>query len=163
MTLLFHSPAQTNSPQPGIDFSYYEILGPDICSLICVIFSTEFALSSKNLPFYEVKKICWKRLCAWREFYSTSCVLSKYPKEPFGTEKLSIFNFRYVKEVWASGLLGVKEGLGLLKLANVVLSLINLSSCYLNIIKSGYLLIHKQWSSVSAWIDLAWHAWADFC
>ena len=22
-------------PQPGIDFSYYEISGPDICSLIC--------------------------------------------------------------------------------------------------------------------------------
>ena len=25
-----------HSPQPRIDFSYYEISGPDICSLICV-------------------------------------------------------------------------------------------------------------------------------
>jgi hypothetical protein len=24
-----------HSPQPRIDFSYYEISGPDICSLIC--------------------------------------------------------------------------------------------------------------------------------
>ena len=31
-----HSPQPTaHSPQPRIDFSYYEILGPDICSLIC--------------------------------------------------------------------------------------------------------------------------------
>ena len=27
------------------------------------------------------------------------CVLSTYPKRPFRTEKPSIFNFRYVKEV----------------------------------------------------------------
>ena len=26
-----------NSPQPRIDFSYYEISGPDICSLICAL------------------------------------------------------------------------------------------------------------------------------
>ena len=26
-----------HSPQPRIDFSYYEISGPDICSLICVL------------------------------------------------------------------------------------------------------------------------------
>ena len=32
-----------------------------------------------------------------------------YPKKPFRTEKPSIINFRYVKEVWASGLLGVKN------------------------------------------------------
>jgi hypothetical protein len=25
-----------HSPQPRIDFSYYEISGPDICSLFCV-------------------------------------------------------------------------------------------------------------------------------
>jgi hypothetical protein len=36
-TLLFHSPAQTtdHSPQLRIDISFYEISGPDICSLIC--------------------------------------------------------------------------------------------------------------------------------
>ena len=27
--------SSANSPQPRIDFSYYEISGPDICSLIC--------------------------------------------------------------------------------------------------------------------------------
>ena len=27
--------SQDHSPQPRIDFSYYEISGPDICSLIC--------------------------------------------------------------------------------------------------------------------------------
>ena len=32
-TLLLHSPAQANGPQPKIDFPYYEILGPEICSL----------------------------------------------------------------------------------------------------------------------------------
>ena len=26
-----------HSPQPSIEFSYYEISGPDICSLICVL------------------------------------------------------------------------------------------------------------------------------
>ena len=31
----FYFTAQTNGPQPRIDFSYYEISGPDICSLIC--------------------------------------------------------------------------------------------------------------------------------
>ena len=31
----FYSTVQPR-PQPRIDFSYYEILGPDICSLICV-------------------------------------------------------------------------------------------------------------------------------
>ena len=48
-------------------------------------------------------------LCAWREFHSFSLVLSTYPKKPFRTEKSSIFNFRYVKEVWATGLLGVNS------------------------------------------------------
>ena len=33
--------AQTYGPQPRIDFSYYEISGPDICSLIC----------EANMPF----------------------------------------------------------------------------------------------------------------
>ena len=40
-------------------------------------------------------------------------VLSGYPKNPFRTEKPSIFNFRYLKEVWVSGLIGVKEDSGL--------------------------------------------------
>ena len=33
-----------------------------------VIFITEFAIWCKNPPFYEVKKIFQKRLCAWRNF-----------------------------------------------------------------------------------------------
>ena len=33
-----------------------------------VIFITEFAIWCKNPPFYEVKKIFRKRLCAWRNF-----------------------------------------------------------------------------------------------
>ena len=34
--LLFHSPAQTTAHNPELIFHrYYEILGPDICSLIC--------------------------------------------------------------------------------------------------------------------------------
>ena len=32
----FYFTVQTR-PQPTIDFSYYEISGPDICSLICVV------------------------------------------------------------------------------------------------------------------------------
>ena len=32
--IFFHSPA--HGPHPRIDFSYYEISGPDICSLICI-------------------------------------------------------------------------------------------------------------------------------
>ena len=42
-------------------------------------------------------------------FKNIFCVLSGYPKKPVRTEKPSIFNIRYVKEVWASGLLGVKS------------------------------------------------------
>ena len=73
-----------------------------------VIFSTEFVLLDLNPHFYEVNQEVWKRPCAWRNFKNIFCVLSGYPKKPFRTQKLSIFNFRYVKEVWASGLLGVK-------------------------------------------------------
>ena len=73
-----------------------------------VIFSTEFVLLDLNPHFYEVNQEVWKRPCAWRNFKNIFCVLSGYPKKPFRTEKPSIFNFRYVKEVWASGLLGVK-------------------------------------------------------
>ena len=32
----FYFTAQTNGPQPKIDFPYHEISEPDICSLICV-------------------------------------------------------------------------------------------------------------------------------
>ena len=42
--------------------------------------------------------------CAWREFNSTHSVASKDHKGPS-----SIFNFRYVRQVWITGLLGVKE------------------------------------------------------
>ena len=73
-----------------------------------VIFSTEFVLLDLNPHFYEVNQEVWKRPCAWRNFKNIFCVLSGYPKKPFRTEKPSIFNFRYVKEVWVSGLLGVK-------------------------------------------------------
>ena len=76
-----------------------------------VIFSTEFVLLDLNPHFYEVNQEVWKRPCAWRNFKNIFCVLSGYPKKPFRTEKSSIFNFRYVKEVWVSGLLGVKQKL----------------------------------------------------
>ena len=74
-----------------------------------VILSTEFVLLDLNPPFYEVNQEVWKRPPAWRNFKNIFCVLSKYPKKPFRTEKSSIFNFQYVKEVWASGLFGVKN------------------------------------------------------
>ena len=74
-----------------------------------VILSTEFVLLDLNPPFYEVNQEVWKRPPAWRNFKNIFCVLSKYPKKPFRTEKSSIFNFQYVKEVWATGLLGVKD------------------------------------------------------
>jgi hypothetical protein len=38
-------------------------------------------------------------VCAWRDFNSTSCVLSRYPKRPVRTEKSSIFNFEYGNEI----------------------------------------------------------------
>jgi len=34
-TPFFPQSSPDHSPQPRIDFSYYEISGPDICSLIC--------------------------------------------------------------------------------------------------------------------------------
>ena len=47
-------------PQPKIDFSYYEISGPDICSLICArgpTFTNEILnfikKKSKNVPKIE--------------------------------------------------------------------------------------------------------------
>ena len=38
-------------------------------------------------------------VCAWRDFNSTSCELSRYPKRLVRIEKSSIFNFEYVNEV----------------------------------------------------------------
>ena len=74
-----------------------------------VVFITEFVLVHLSPHFYKVNQEAWKRPCAWRNFKNIVCVLlSGHPKNPFRTQKLSIFNFRYVKEVWASGLLGVK-------------------------------------------------------
>ena len=69
----------------------------------CVIFITDFALLSTNLPFYEVKKIFWKRLCAWRNFKN---IFSR----PLFTIIFSpkIFHFEYVNQVWISCILGVK-------------------------------------------------------
>ena len=49
--------------------------------------------------------------CAWREFHSNSLVPSTCAKEPAETEKSSIFNFGYVKQVWVRGLLGVNDNL----------------------------------------------------
>ena len=49
-----------------------------------------------------------KKALRMEEFQKYFCVLSTYPKKPFRTEKPFIFNFRYVKEVWDCGLLGVK-------------------------------------------------------
>ena len=80
-----------------------------------VIFSTKFVLLVLNPHFYEVNQEGWKRPCAWRNLKNTFCVLSTCPKKPFRTEKTSIFNFRYVKEVWTSGLLGVNSINNLLK------------------------------------------------
>ena len=64
-----------------------------------VIFTTEFVFLDLNPHFYEVNQEVWKRPCAWRNFKNIFSVLYKYPKKPFRTEKSSIFNFRYVKEV----------------------------------------------------------------
>jgi hypothetical protein len=52
---LFHSSAQTNGPQPRIDFSYFEISGPDICSIICGLFvcPSKFKINSYLLLFYN--------------------------------------------------------------------------------------------------------------
>ena len=36
-----------HSPQPRIDFSYYEISGPDICSLICVVAPHDVSFQKK--------------------------------------------------------------------------------------------------------------------
>ena len=53
-TLFFHSPAQTTAhiPQPRIDFSYYEISGPDICSLICATY-TSYLEAISGLTYLE--------------------------------------------------------------------------------------------------------------
>ena len=48
-------------------------------------------------------------VCPWRDFNSTSCVLSRYPKRPVRKDNSSIFNFEYVNEAWISGVLGVKD------------------------------------------------------
>ena len=64
-----------------------------------VIFSIEFVFFDLNSHFYEVNQEVWKRPCTWRNFKNNFCVLYKYPKKPFRTEKPPIFNFGYVKEV----------------------------------------------------------------
>ena len=46
-------------------------------------------------------------VCAWRDFNSTSCLLSTYCKGPDRTEKSSTFNFEHVNEVWIIAVLGV--------------------------------------------------------
>ena len=37
-----------HSPQPRIDFPYYEISGPDICSLICVTDATKYGKENQG-------------------------------------------------------------------------------------------------------------------
>jgi hypothetical protein len=59
--------------------------------------------------------------CTWREFHSTSCVLSTYPKGPARIEKSSIFNFEYVNEVGISGVLGVKAFLFIFQIVAIKL------------------------------------------
>ena len=55
----FTLPSPGHSPQPRIDFSYYEISGPDICYLICVF----------NPSFYRTS--LWDWSVQWRmEFWS---------------------------------------------------------------------------------------------
>ena len=46
---------------------------------------------------------------AWKDFNKTFCGISTYHKWMFKQQISSIFNFRYVKEVWISGVLGVKN------------------------------------------------------
>ena len=118
-----------NTPLIHTSFTYWKLNMDEICGLKfdllrvhtsqkffieippCakkVISITEFVFLDLNPHFYEVNQEVWKRPCAWRNFKNIFCVLYTYPKKPFRIEKPSIFNFGYVKEVWTSGLLGVK-------------------------------------------------------
>ena len=49
--------------------------------------------------FFRPTDLLNVHVCAWRDFNSTSCVLSRYPKRPVRTEKSSIFNIEYVNKV----------------------------------------------------------------
>ena len=70
-------------------------------------FSTKWIYLIERRSFDQKYKFSDKNdiVCAWRDFNSTFCVLSRYPKRPVRIEKSSIFNFEYVKEV-----LDVKRG-----------------------------------------------------
>ena len=48
-----------HSPQPRIDFSYYEILRPDICFLICgkIVMRKRFNFKANKLPMKEVTAV----------------------------------------------------------------------------------------------------------
>jgi hypothetical protein len=54
------------SPRPNMDFPYYEISGPDICSLICVVHSETIYLIHFNVrhPVHKVsnESASWKTL-----------------------------------------------------------------------------------------------------
>ena len=52
----FHSPAQTTAHSPELVFSYYEISGADICSLICVIYAVNNSTSVLFLNSREDSK-----------------------------------------------------------------------------------------------------------
>ena len=67
-----------HSPKPRIDFSYYEISGPDICSLICEIntcvssifqlFASEFGKSEQNslrIPQEFRQKSSWIQISSF--------------------------------------------------------------------------------------------------
>ena len=62
------------------------------------IFALNYRFSNKN-----------DLVCAWREFHSTSCVLSTYYKGPARAEKSFIFNFEQISKAWISWVLGVKH------------------------------------------------------
>ena len=47
-----------HSPLPRIDFSCYEILGPDICSLICELDPYQICQITEGHNFYSVSIIC---------------------------------------------------------------------------------------------------------
>ena len=59
-------------------------------------FALKYKFSNKN-----------GHVCSWRDFNSTSRVLSNYPKVPVKTEKSNIFNFEHVNEVLISCISGV--------------------------------------------------------
>ena len=75
----FSQSSPNHSPQPRIDFSYYEISGPDICSLICEskyfmykriqnkkVFDQKFTLISNDHRIDDCRAVLWLILNFYR-------------------------------------------------------------------------------------------------